>query len=279
MQQERKMKMIRVKKSILVAGVCVVIAIGMLVVVVVNPQKMQDFFGNLSAWIRNIFHGEREGSNDQGNGGASIVEFVYKPFNAMPYIDQDELSEASDILEQISTFIDRYFSSISIGPNADGCAKLVDSNSPTVRAVAYELVAFYPNNREFQAKEIYYWVSDWISYDHEAAEEFLSGTQRELPVQTINDKTGVCVNYAVVLASLYEAAGFDAKIVVVWNGDWPWEWSNQHALLLLYYPGLDYAHYFDDGWMVLDPTAGSIANWEFGEYHPQGYDHYDIADV
>lgn len=223
-------------------------------------------------FVTSPFEKSSDGSSAT-DGGGEIIEFTYKPFDAIPHVDQDELSEATDFLNQISTFIDRYFS--GIGPNADGCAKLVDSASPTVQAVANKLVAFYPNNREFQAKEIYYWVVNWISYDHESLEEFFSSTQRELPVQTIHDRTGVCVNYAVVLASLYEATGFDAKIVVVWNGDWPWEWSNQHALLLLYYPNLDYAYYFEDGWMVLDPTAG----WDFGEYHPRGYEHQDIADV
>ena len=82
-----------------------------------------------------------------------------------------------------------------------------------------------------------------------------------------------------VLVSIYEAAGFDAKIVAVWNGDWPWEWSDEHALALLHYPSLDYAYYFEDGWMVLDPTQGSTNSWKFGEYHPAGYEHHDIADI
>lgn len=227
--------------------------------------------------ITGFFEGPSGSGDSTGNGSEEIVEFVYKPFNAIPYVDQNELSESDDVLNRISTFIDRFFS--GIGPNADGCASLADPNSPTVRAVANELIAFYPSNREFQAKEIYYWVADWISYDYGASGGFLSGTQREIPVQTIYDRTGVCVNYAVVLASLYEAAGFEAKIVVVWNGDWFWEWSDQHALVILYYPSLDYAHYFEDGWMILDPTAGAAAGWNFGEYHPSGYEHYDIADV
>jgi len=265
------------KKSTLAAAVCVALSVGMLVVILAYPQQMRGFFRDIGTWVNNLFHGGGEkGASDRADGDEPVVGFVYKPFDAMPYIDQGELSEAGDVLNQISTFID-YLSRIA--DKAGGCAKLADPSSPTVRAVANRLMASYPNNREFQAKEIYYWVSDWISYDHGAVGEFLSGTQRELPVQTIYDRTGVCLNYSVVLASLYEAAGFDAKIVVVWNGDWPWEWSNQHALVLLYYPNLDYAYYFNDGWMVLDPTAGSTANWSFGEYHPRGYDHHDIADV
>jgi len=220
------------------------------------------------------------GQEGNGGGGSTdgkseeIVEFVYKPFNAIPYIDQNELSEADDVLSQISTFIDRYFS--GIGPNADGCASLANPNSPTVQAVASRLVAFYPNNKEFQAKEIYYWVSNWISYDYGAVREFFSGTQREIPVQTIYDRTGVCVNYAVVLASLYEAAGFNAKIMVVWNGDWPWEWSDQHAIILLYLPGYpEYYQPFNDGWISLDATAGG----QFGQRYQVHYEHYDTADV
>ncbi len=232
---------------------------------------------DIGAWLTSV---QVTATNSYGSDFAqasSTFQVDVKSFDAMPYIDQNELSAASGLLEQISTFIDRFFS--GIGPNADGCAKLADPNSPTVRAIASNLISRHPNDGELQVKEIYYWVVDWISYDYGSLGEFLSGTQRELPIQTIYDRTGVCLNYSIVLASLYEAAGFDARIVVVWNGDWPWEWSDQHALVLLYYSGLGYAYYFEEGWIVLDPTAGSTADWNFGEYHPRGYDHYDIADV
>ena len=223
-----------------------------------------------------VVYREMESYSEGSDDNDSAVGFVYKPFDATPFIDQDELSEAGNLLNQISTFIDQLSRILDI---AGGCAKLAAPDSSTIRAVANQLVAFYPHNREYQAKEIYYWVANWISYDYAATEEFLSGTQREVPVQTIYDRTGVCLNYVVVLTSLYEAAGFDAKIVAVWNGDWFWERSDEHALVLLYYPNLDYAYYFEDGWMVLDPTAGSTAGWDFGEYYPHGYDHHDIADV
>jgi len=133
----------------------------------------------LYSLLKTFYHQSDQGTSGNGNQN---IEFVYEPFNALPYINQNELSEANSLLSSISTFIDQLFSF-----GASACAKLATPNSPTVIAVANQLIAFYPNNREWQAKEIYYRVSDWISYDYAASGDFLRGTQRELPVQTIND--------------------------------------------------------------------------------------------
>lgn len=56
------------KKSTFVAAACIVIAIGMLVVVIVYPQQIRDFFHNISTWIRDIFREGEEGPSNQGNG-------------------------------------------------------------------------------------------------------------------------------------------------------------------------------------------------------------------
>ena len=206
-----------------------------------------------------------------------------EPFDATLYINEYELRLASANLQQISqTLIGGFTKLLAIFGYEDLVAdsfRLLAVSTNTTNAIAQALASRHPGDKELQAKEIYYWVVNWISYDERVGsglslEGFIH--QAEFPIQTINSRNGICINYALTLATLYEAAGLDAELLLVWNE--PLEPG--HALVLLHYPNLDYAYYpLGDDRLVLDPTAGSTAGWHFGEYHPQGWEHYDTADV
>lgn len=216
--------------------------------------------------------------SDQANTNFQVD---LQPFDSQPYIDQIELGLAETNLYQIVGQLLRGFSTLGqlLGLNtlADGYLPLTVRTS-SINAIAQVLKDRHPNDRELQAKEIYYWVADWIEYDTSIYTSNLEGMayQAKFPIQTINSRKGICINYALTLATLYEAAGFNSELLVVWNASTP----SSHALVLLHYPNLSYGYYpLNDDRMVLDPTAGSTAGWKFGEYQPQGWEYYDTADV
>jgi len=203
--------------------------------------------------------------SDTAQASSSFEVYVI-PFDATPYIDTSELSGIILELKRNAYRVIIGFDSI-LQAGADGVGLFVDSSSSTVRAIANQLTQRHPNDSELQAKEIYYWVCRWIDYGTDGRSNF------SFPAETINDRIGVCMNYAIVLASLYEASGFNAKLVVLYDGPS----TRSHAINLLYFPNLAYANYpFDDEFMALDATPQTL---KFGEYHPYGYEHYDIADV
>lgn len=119
---------------------------------------------------------------------------------------------------------------------------------------------------------MYYWVRYWISYNYESTEIWHSkGEQWEHPAETIYDQNGVCINYVAVLASLYEAAGIDSKVVYIEGG----ELSSPHAIILINMPNVEKGHYYGGDWLVLDPTNAP----KFTSYDPYNPTDYDIKDV
>jgi hypothetical protein len=212
---------------------------------------------------------------------ASSLVVVVKPFDPRPYIDPNELRLAETNLYQI---IGQLLRAVSNMVSAAGINVIADSYLPltyrtsSITAIAQALKNRHPNDLELQAKEIYYWVVDWITYDETPGPLNLDyiANQAKFPIQTINSRSGICINYALTLATLYEAAGFNSELLVVWNSPS----SPGHALVLLHYPNLSYGYYpFGDDRMILDPTLGSTAGWKFGEYYTQGWKNYDTADV
>jgi hypothetical protein len=218
--------------------------------------------------------------SDFDQATTSFDVFV-KPFDPRPYIDQNELRLAETNLYQI---IGQLLNVVSAMGSAAGLNIMADSYLPltyrtsSITAIAQALKNRHPNDLELQAKEIYYWVANWITYDKTPGPLNLDyiANQAKFPIQTINSRSGICINYALTLATLYEAAGFNSELLLVWNS----LSSPGHALVLLHYPNLSYGYYpFGDDRMILDPTLGSTAGWKFGEYHTQGWKNYDTADV
>lgn len=236
---------------------------------------------DIGAWSTNV---QVTATNSYGSDFAQAsagFKVNVEPFDAAPYINQNEVFLAETNLHQIGEQLIRILANIGallgLDTLADGYLPLT-AEFNTTNAIAQALAARHPNDQELQAKEIYYWVSDWISYDEDWGFLNLEGIahQAEFPIQTISSRSGICINYALTLATLYEAVELDAELLVVWNS----LFEPGHALVLLHYPNLDYGYYpLGDDRLILDPTAGSTIDWKFGEYHPQGWTNYDTADV
>lgn len=249
---------------------------------VIETRRQVEEIGNWSASVN--AEARNESGTDRSRDTVNF-EVDVKPFNAEPYINEDELSDINSAIERLKDSAEWIWDTatgLATGKRADAMDQFVTSDSGTVESLANALKSRHPNDRELQAKELYYFVLNWIEYDHSVSQDPLSNPlgygelinyQGTYPVETLSERKGVCINYALTLASLYEAAGFDARGVVVW-GD-----QGCHSLLLLHYPNLDYAYYYEGNWMVLDPTYADSLGWKFGEYNPQGWDHADTVDV
>lgn len=223
--------------------------------------------------------------SDSAQAGTSFSVDV-EPFDATPYIDINELERAviefSELVRGIATRLWDW-----AGYPADGYKRFfVTPDSETVQAVTIRLINRHPNDKELQAKEIYYWVRNWISYDMDEfytipgtsfkiVKNIFDYSQFELPIETLYDRKGVCLNYSLVLASMYKAAGFDVRLVILSN-----EGGDGHAINMLYLPNTpDVRHspsYPD--WVTLDATN----NDKFGEIYADwvnSFQHIDIADI
>lgn len=181
-------------------------------------------------------------------------------------------SEVGGFFGSLSSFVDRYLNTPLVHP-ADGIVDLVDSDSSTIKSLANKFVSLNPNNQELQAKDMYYWTAWWVEYESDWS------TQWETSIETINGKDGVCINYAAVLASLYEVANLDAK--VMWGAHKGFANilpEDMHGTVLLYFPEIASNYYSEDGWLFLDPTWCRSQDWRFGEWY-HDYEYRDIADV
>lgn len=99
---------------------------------------------------------------------------------------------------------------------------------------------------------IHNWVTHNISYDYN---QYLSNTSQLIPAnQTLINRKGVCVNYALLTAALSRASGLEAKIIygqALRNGNWESHAWNEVKI--------------NNQWVIIDATwnAGFIQNNTF----------------
>ncbi|MGC8936832.1 MAG: OmpL47-type beta-barrel domain-containing protein [Candidatus Methanomethylicaceae archaeon] len=173
-------------------------------------------------------------------------------------------------------------------PYYTSVAWFVQPNSESVKLMANQLFLRH-SDRTLVAKEIFYFVRDYIDYDHEKLRQGEGTTINlngrviplyslysrkawdQFPVITLATQKGVCVDKAILLASLYEATGYDACIVTCGVQS-----PSDHAFVLLHlsYPG---SHLSLSGtikgvdwgdWLALDPTdeQASFGGRAFSSY-------------
>jgi hypothetical protein len=103
----------------------------------------------------------------------------------------------------------------------------------------------------------------------------------QYPVETLAFQRGICLDKAILLASMAEAAGFDAALVYTQKG------SEGHAFTAVYLPGYPGDHPVagiavpygsPEEWLYLDAVNTGI---RFGEdwTYEQGWGNYKIIDV
>jgi transglutaminase-like putative cysteine protease len=242
-------------------------------VIVTGPQvrDIGSYFTSVQVTAANSY------GSDSAQASANFSVDV-EPFDADPYIDQDELKDAQ---YRLPTLLGRIMDSLRSASTSFEYWATPDSK--TIRAIANELASRHPNDHELQAKEIYYWVRDWIMYDPNVDFDAVAGffpnweaitSQFTFPVQTIHERKGVCLNYALVLASLLKASGFNVRVIYLYQ---TWEilglkirnpFAGGHAYVLLYLPESEINNLSQfPGWIGLDATGprGGHSDAKFGE--------------
>lgn len=136
-------------------------------------------------------------------------------------------------------------------------------------------------------KEVYYFVRDYIPYDYgKMGDPFLGikqtfGFSIQHPVETLAFRKGICLDKAILLASMLEAQGYDAALVYAARG------PIGHAFTAVYLPGHGWDHPVSgvgvpygssEDWLYLDAVTPGI---EFGEdwTYETGFLSYKIVDV
>lgn len=249
----------------------------------ISPRK-EEPLDSIGDWDINV---GIEAQNEQGHDSVNkeeTIEVTFHHLDGKKYINEEELEDSKDLSSEFFSFLNQKLTVI----DKSKWDSLVTSESETIKNIVNEFRSLTNNNRLALAKDLYYWVSWWISYNHKSIEKgVLSPEQWEVPVQTIHDKNGVCINYSLVLSSLYEAAGYDAELLLVYDE----EKAMGHALVLLYtpnYPEFYQPPRFNDSWTILDPTwaSGYLDTKTFGvkwgefsdEYH-EVWDDFKRIDV
>ncbi|MEA5039451.1 MAG: transglutaminase-like domain-containing protein [Clostridiaceae bacterium] len=102
--------------------------------------------------------------------------------------------------------------------------------------------------------KIYRFVVDTLTYDYEKAENVQSGY---LPVldDVLESKTGICFDYAALMAAMLRSQGIPCKLVVGYAGTVYHAWINVY---LREQGWVEHAIYFDGtNWKLMDPTFAS----------------------
>jgi len=241
---------------------------------------------DIGAWSTNV---QVIASNSYGSDTAQAstsFNVDVMPFDATSYVDLNIVQQAIDeFTEIVQSLVLRLYD--WVGHPAEGYKRFfVTPDFQTIQVITTHLTSRHPGDQELQAKEIYYWVRNWISYDMDEywtlpgtdfkiVKNILDGSQVELPAETLYDRGGVCINYSLVLASMYKAAGFDVRLVTLQNDD-----GEGHAINMLYLPDATDVRHSPGypGWVTLDATNNVI----FGEIYEEwinSFQHVDIADV
>lgn len=102
-----------------------------------------------------------------------------------------------------------------------------------------------------KVEAVYNYAVDNIAYDNQKAASVQAGYLPNVDV-TLAQKTGICFDYAAVMASMLRAQGIPTKLVIGYAGD------VYHAWVSVYIQGqgwVDNVIYFDGAnWQLMDPT-------------------------
>lgn len=98
---------------------------------------------------------------------------------------------------------------------------------------------------------IYSWLVDNVSYDYDRAKTVKGGALPDMN-RVINNKMGICLDYAGTMTAMLRSQNIPTKMVVGYAG------TQYHAWIEVYITGKGWVHsdiYFDgSGWKRMDPT-------------------------
>lgn len=104
---------------------------------------------------------------------------------------------------------------------------------------------------------IYSWLVDNVKYDYDRAATVKGGALPDMN-RTVNNKMGICLDYAGTAAAMLRSQNIPAKMVVGYAG------TQYHAWIEVYITGTGWVHgdvYFDgSGWKRMDPTYAATSN-------------------
>lgn len=239
------------------------------------PQVADDL-GDGNGDVYYNFSVEVSASNTYGSdaeNGSAQARVIQKPVDV--WYSLPELESKQSFWTKLGDF----FTFIT------GYDDYVEKGSASVSRMVYQLNRH--DNSIMNMKEIYYFVRGYLPYDYNKADAWYLGLGQgfgfmvQYPVESLQLQKGICLDKAILLASMLEAAGFDATLVYAYNG------SVGHAFTAVYLPGylgdhpktgVGVPYGSSQDWLYLDAVSTGI---RFGEdwTHKYGWGNYKIVDV
>lgn len=107
-----------------------------------------------------------------------------------------------------------------------------------------------------KVNQIYSWLVDNVSYDYDRASSVKGGALPDMN-RVINNKKGICLDYAGTAVAMLRSQNIPTKMVVGYAG------PQYHAWIEVYITGTGWVHgdvYFDgSGWKRMDPTYAATS--------------------
>lgn len=132
----------------------------------------------------------------------------------------------------------------------------VNFNEKSTTVATGAKVAAGAQNQLEVVDQVYHYVIGNISYDYQKAKTVASGYLPNVDA-ILKSKTGICFDYAAVMATMLRTQGIPTKLVVGYAG------NAYHAWISVYIQNIgwiDGAIYFDGkSWVRMDPTFASSA--------------------
>ena len=130
------------------------------------------------------------------------------------------------------------------------------ADAPNLVATAENLTADCKDSLEMVDK-VYNFVLSWLSYDTELASTVRSGYLPDLDKDLV-DRTGICFDYAAMMAGMLRCRGVPTKLVVGYAGkayhSWLSIWSEETGW------GENIVYFDGTSWQRMDPTYADTAS-------------------
>lgn len=188
----------------------------------------------------------------QGSGGYQIG--IYEHLGNSKYT---QLSGGSIDAAIENEFLPYLYPSQYVNFNADS----------NVVALGKELAAYADNDLDVVCN-VYNYVISNVSYDTDLAQNVTS-TYLPLPDKTLELKTGICFDYAALMAALLRSQGIPTRLEVGYSGDAYHAWISTYIEDIGWVNGI--VEFHGQTWELMDPTlASSYSERELRSYIGDG---------
>ena len=165
-------------------------------------------------------------------GGLACSSYELAPESELPASDTSQVIPSPDSGDSTHSYD---LSRTSDLKRSDNVSDYVESTNPLIRNTAVSLVQDSPADIEANSEIWKIWkINNWVANNISYVSDPLSNNYFAYAHETLQVKGGDCDDFAILLASMYEAVGLDAALAYI---DTYGDGILDHMACLVYYPG------------------------------------------